>query len=152
MQPPCDVVSVSPVLLALTQQEVPRGQIPVHIRAMFDIVYAWIREAPVRQAGHNYVLYDQCTPHSLRVRVGFPVSARFADTDRVKCVELASGRAAHAVHVGPYADLHRTYAALEARCSERGLALAGESWEVYGDWNDDPSRLETELFLRVREG
>jgi len=150
MQPPCDVVSISPVLLALTQEEVPRGQIPARIRAMFDIVYAWIREAPVRQAGHNYALYDRCTPHSLRVQVGFPVSARFADTERVKCVELAAGRAAHAVHVGPWAELHRTYAALDAWCSERALALTGESWEVYGDWCEDPSRLETELFQRIR--
>ena len=118
---------------------------------MFDIVYAWLRDAPVRQAGHNYALYDQCTPQSLRVQVGFPVSGRFADTDLVKCVQLAPGRAAHAVHVGPYANLHRTYAALNTWCSQRALALTGQSWEVYGDWTEDPSRLETGLFLRVNE-
>jgi hypothetical protein len=56
MQPKCDVVSVSPVLLALTQEELSRSQIPVRIRGMFDIVYSWLRDAPVRQAGHNYAL------------------------------------------------------------------------------------------------
>ena len=151
MQPKCDVVSVSPLLLALTQEELPRSLIPARIRGMFDIVYAWLRDAPVRQAGHNYALYDQCTPQSLRVQVGFPVSGRFADTDLVKCVQLAPGRAAHAVHVGPYADLQRTYAALNTWCSQRTLALTGQSWEVYGDWTEDPSKLETGLFLRVNE-
>ena len=80
MQPKCDVVSVSPLLLALAQEELPRSLIPVRIRGMFDIVYAWLRDAPVRQAGHNYALYDRCTPQALRIQVGFPVSAWFADT------------------------------------------------------------------------
>ena len=151
MQPECDVVPVSPVLLALTQAELPRAQIPVRIRGMFDIVYAWLREAPVRQVGHNYAVYDQCTPQALRVQVGFPVSGRFADTDLVKCVPLAPGRAAHAVHLGPYANLQRTYAALDAWCSEQALALTGQSWEVYGDPTEDPSKLLTGLFLRVNE-
>ena len=151
MRPECDVVFVSPLLLALTQEELPRSLIAARIRGMFDIVYAWLREAPVRQAGHNYALYDQCTPQSLRVQVGFPVSERFADTDMVKCVQLAPGRAAHAVHVGPYSDLHRTYAALHTWCSQHALALTGQSWEVYGDWTEDPSQLETGLFLRVNE-
>ena len=151
MQPECDLVPVPPLLLALTQEELPRSQIPVRIRGMFDVVYAWLRDAPVRQAGHNYALYDRCTPQALRVRVGFPVSGWFAETERVKCVQLAPGRAAHAVHVGSYADLHRTYAALNAWCSRQALALTGESWEVYGDPTEDPSKLTTELFLRLRE-
>ena len=149
MQPECEVASVSPLLLALTQEELPRSQVPVRIRGMFDVVYVWLRDTLVRQAGHNHALYDQCTPQSLRVQVGFPVSGRFADTDLVKCIQLAPGRAAHAVHVGPYADLHRTYAALHAWCSQRALALTGESWEVYGDWTEDSSKLETQLFLRI---
>jgi effector-binding domain-containing protein len=75
----------------------------------------------------------------------------FADTDLVKCVQLAPGRAAHAVHVGPYANLHRTYAALNTWCSQHALALTGQSWEVYGDPTEDPSKLPTGLFLRVNE-
>ena len=114
-------------------------------------MYVWLRDALAHRAGRNYALYDRCTPRSLRVRVGFPVSARFADTDLVHCVKLAAGRAAHAVHVGPYSHLHQTCASLHAWCSERALALTGESWEVYGDWTEDPSRLETELYLRIRE-
>lgn len=151
MEPKCEVVSVSPVLLALTQEELARPQIPARIRGMFDVVYKWLRDAPVRQAGHNYALYDRCTPRTLRVQAGFPVSGRFADTDLVKCVQLEPGRAAHAVHAGPYSDLHRTYEVLHTWCSDRALALTGQSWEVYGDWTDDPSRLETGLFLRVQD-
>jgi len=149
MKPTCEVVSVSPVLLALVEEEVLRSQIPQRIRPMFDIAYAWLRDAPVRQAGHNYAIYDRCTPRSLRVQVGFPVSGEFADTPLVKCVRLAGGRAATAVHVGSYAELHRTYAALDAWCAQQALSPTGQSWEVYGDWNDDPSKVETGIFLRL---
>ena len=151
MPPKCEIVAVSPVLLALTQAELARSQIPARIRGMFDVVYAWRRVSSVRQTGHNYALYDQCTLHSLRVQVGFPVSERFADSDVVKCVELAPGRAAHAVHIGPYDQLHSTYAALETWCTQNALVLSGQSWEVYGDWTEDMSKLETSIFLRLSE-
>lgn len=26
-----------------------------------------------------------------------------------------------------------------------GLELAGPNWEIYGDWNDDPAKLETAM-------
>jgi effector-binding domain-containing protein len=77
--------------------------------------------------------------------------SRCQGTELIKCVQLASGHAAHAVHVGPYTDLHRTYAVLNTWCSQRPLALTGQSWEVYGDWTEDPSKLETGLFLRINE-
>lgn len=149
MQPTCDVVSVTPLLLALAQEEVPRAQIPMRIRGMFDIVYAWLRDAPVRKTGHDDALYDHCLPQTLRMQVGFPVSGRFADTERVSCVPLMPGRAAHAIHIGQYSTLHRTCAVLHAWCSERELHRTGESWEVYGDPGEDPSRIETGLFLRL---
>jgi effector-binding domain-containing protein len=147
--PHCSVVIVEPVILALAEEVLPRAQIPSRILALFDLVYTWMREAPVRKAGHNYAVYDHCTPQHLRMRAGVPVSWRFADGERVKCVELAAGRAAHAVHVGPYGEMDRTYIRLHAWCRAENLRLTGESWEVYGDWTEDASKLETGLFLRI---
>ncbi len=67
----------------------------------------------------------------------------------MKRVTLGAGRAARALHVGPYSELHRTYSELHAWCRREGLRLASQSWEIYGDWQDDPSKLETELYLRL---
>jgi effector-binding domain-containing protein len=152
MPPSCCVVSLSPVLLALTQEELPRGQIPKRIRGMFDVVYSWLKTADVRQAGHNYAVYDKGSTQDLLVRVGFPVSGRFIDTERVQCVELAGGDAAHATHVGAYGELHRTYAALTEWCARTSVPLSGQSWEVYGDWHHDPSKLETDIYFRLGAG
>ena len=146
----CRVVTVPPALLAVAEAEFDRGEIANRIRGLFDIVYRWLPTAPVTNAGRNIALYDECTPRTLRLRAGVPVSGPFADADGVRCIELATGRAAHAVHVGAYGEMRSTYAALEAWCEREGLALDGQSWEVYGDWNDDESKLETGIYLRLR--
>jgi effector-binding domain-containing protein len=150
MSQTCEVVSVSPVLLAVTQAELRRSEISSRIRGMFDIVYAWLKSVDVRQVGHNYAVYDKGTNRDLRVQVGFPVSAPFADTDSVKCVELPAGRAAHATHVGPYGELHVTYQRLTDWCSSASLQVGSQSWEVYGDWHDDPAKLTTDIYFRLR--
>jgi effector-binding domain-containing protein len=148
--PACQVVTVPTVLLAVTQAELARSQIPSRILGMFDIVYSWLKSAGVRQVGHNYAVYDKGTKQDLLMQVGFPVSARFADTERVKCVELAEGWAARATHIGPYSELHRTYTALTAWCTRESLPMSGQSWEVYEDWHDDSSKLETQIYFRLR--
>jgi effector-binding domain-containing protein len=148
----CAIVDVGPVLLALHAAEVPRGQVPARIRAMYDVAYAWLRQSGLRQAGHNYAIYDECRPDRLRVRVGFPMAERFADTAELRCVEFAPGRAACAVHVGPYGRMGETYALLEAWCASQGLARSGVSWEVYGDWTEDATKLETSIYLGLRSG
>jgi hypothetical protein len=32
-----------------------------------------------------------------------------------------------------------------------GRDLTGERWEIYGDWREDPSLLETRIFYRLAE-
>jgi effector-binding domain-containing protein len=117
---------------------------------MFDVVYTWLRTAEVKQTGHNYALYDIGSGRNLLVRVGFPVTAPFADTENVRCFTLAAGEAAYAIHSGPYSELHRTYAILEAWCKQERLQLASQSWELYGDWQQDESKLTTGIYFRLR--
>jgi len=145
---PCRIVPVQAVLLAVGEAELARSEIAAHIRSMFP--YAWLKTASVKQVGHNYAIYERGTHKDLLVRAGFPVSGAFAETQSVKCFTLAAGEAAHVTHIGPYSELHRTYARLDAWCKERGLPLGGQSWELYGDWHDDPSKLETGIYYRIK--
>ena len=118
----CQSISVEPVLLAVAERELDRRNISSNIRGMFDVVYGWLKSASVKQVGHNYALYDKGIHRDLLVRVGFPVSGSFPDN---------------------------TYAELHAWCEREGLHVSSQSWEVYGDWQSDPSRLETGLYLRL---
>src|SRR5262249_6229466 len=135
------IVDVQPVLLAITEMRVMPSEVASKICGLFDVVYAWLPHSNVRQVGHNYALYDQFASEGLRMQVGFPVSDRFPGTASVKCVELLAGRAAHGRHIGAYSELHATYRELTAWCSREGHKMSGQSWEIYGDWSDDPSKL-----------
>ena len=146
---PCDVVAVPPVLLAVTDAQTKQAEIPSRISAMFDIVYAWLRNSGVEQTGQNYVVYDQFGRDGMRMRVGFPVSKAFTDTAQVKCLQLAGGKAAHTTVVGPYSGISAAHMDLNAWCAQHEHALAGQSWEVYGDWVEDESKLVTDVYFRL---
>ena len=55
------------------------------------------------------------------------------------------------MHVGPYGTMATTHAAVVEWCAANGRELTGRSWEVYGDWTDDPGRLETEINYEVHD-
>jgi hypothetical protein len=42
------------------------------------------------------------------------------------------------------------YAALERWCAENGRRQAAQSWEIYGDWADDPQQRRTDIFLLLQ--
>jgi len=148
-QSQCDIVSVESVTLAVTEAFTKQSEIPTRIRAMFDIVYAWARQSGIAQTGHNYAVYDQFSDNGMRMRVGFPVEKTVPDTSQIQCVELRGGRAAHITHRGPYSELGAANKQLYEWCVEQSLKMAGESWEVYGDWTEDESQLETDIYIRL---
>ena len=57
-----------------------------------------------------------------------------------------AGQVARAVHTGPYERLKETHDAIHAWATAGGHKFAGWSWEVYGDWTDDPTKLETTIY------
>lgn len=145
-----DIVDIQPVILAVAETHLLPAEVSSKIRGLFDIVYKWLPTSNVQQVGHNYAVYDQSAGSGMRMRAGFPVSERFPDSESVKCFELPAGRALHTSHTGPYSKLCDAYTALLDLCSREGQTTSGQSWEVYGDWHDDPSQLVTDLYFRLK--
>jgi effector-binding domain-containing protein len=112
-------------------------------RGMLDEVYAFLRQGEVRQEGHNVMLYRDDVPN---VEVGVEVTGPFSATGRVVPSVLPACEAAMTVHRGPYDGLDRAHRTVRDWCERHGRALTGVRWEIYGDWHEDPSRLETEVY------
>lgn len=145
----CEIVEPESVILAVTSEVlVSLNEIPTRIGGMFDIAYAWLSGSDVKQVGQNYAVYRN-TPDGMYMRVGFPVSASFDDTESVQCLELGGGEAAHTTHRGDYGGIPGGYDRLTAWCNEQALTLSGFNWEVYGDWDDDPAKLVTDIYLQI---
>jgi effector-binding domain-containing protein len=111
------------------------------IRTMFDRVYA----AGVKLPGHNVIVYRKAGGE-LDMEVGVQLAAPVELAGELEAGVTPSGQAVTALHVGPYDRLGETYDAMLAWAAGRGLRLGDTFWELYGDWTEDPARLETRIY------
>ncbi|MEA2336928.1 MAG: hypothetical protein QOE82_935 [Thermoanaerobaculia bacterium] len=79
----------------------------------------------------------------MHAEFGVEVTREFAGSGEVRPVRTPGGEAAVVRHVGPYDRLAEAHRAIHEWVRESGRAPAGTSWEIYGDWNEDPAKLET---------
>jgi effector-binding domain-containing protein len=137
---------VSPRLLAAVEREVVVGRVGDVWRPALDQVWAFLRSQPgLRTDGHNIFVYHHPVKDGdpMNADFGVEVTREFAASGEVRPVRTPGGEAAVVRHVGPYDRLAEAHSAIRAWARESGRTLAGTSWEIYGDWNDDPAKLET---------
>jgi effector-binding domain-containing protein len=146
MRPHVQVEVVSPRLLAAVEREVAAGGVRQVWRAALDQVWAFLRSQPgLWTDGHNVFVYHHQMKDGdpMKADFGVEVTREFAGSGEVRPVTTPSGEAAVVRHVGSYDGLAQAHSAIRAWARESGRSLAGTSWEIYGDWNDDPAKLET---------
>jgi effector-binding domain-containing protein len=142
------VVPARPVAVVreyLRWTELGRRLIP-----LLDRVYVAVRAGKVVQTGQNVFIYRDATREGANVEVGVEVGGRFAPVDDVVFSETPAGEVAAVTHTGPYSNLKEAHDAVMGWCRANGRAQTGTSWEVYGDWREDPAELETEVYYALR--
>jgi effector-binding domain-containing protein len=143
--------TLRPRLLAAVRRRVAIGRVGVEVRPALDIVWAFLRTQPgLRTDGHNVLLYLHDSPAVMTVDFGVEVTRKFPDAGDVTCVSTPVGEAAVVIHRGPYEQLHAAHEALHAWCARHNRVVGDHSIEVYGDWSDDPARLETTVQYLLR--
>lgn len=147
------IETVRPRLLAAVRRTVRLGEVGTAWRPALDEVWAFLRGEPgLHAGGHNVFLYHHPTHRAapMQVDFGVEVSRSFAPSGDVFATETPAGAVAVAVHVGPYDRLREAHDAIHAWAAANRREFAGQSWEVYGDWNDDPSKLETTVVYLLK--
>jgi effector-binding domain-containing protein len=140
------VQTVSARRLAAVRRRVMISSVGTEWRPALDEVWAFLRAHPgLRTDGHNVFVYHHPPRRDvpMDVEFGVEVTHTFEPAGDVVPTETPAGEVAVAVHVGGYDRLHLTHDAIHAWHAREGRAFAGTSWEIYGDWSDDPSKLET---------
>jgi len=141
--------TVTTIPFAAVRAHCRLGEISRSFKAPLDQVWAYLRAHPALKRGHNVFLYHHVADAArdgLDVDFGVEVDPAFTGADGVTRAETPAGEAAVAVHRGPYGEMHVTHAAIHAWCREHGRTIGAASWEVYGDWTDDPAQLETTIY------
>ena len=119
------------------------------IRTTFDRLYA--PGALVPGHGHNFILYTNETREGGTLLIGvLDRQPGGADPD-VKAVTIPGGRVLTAPHWGDYGQMRATYDVLHTEVKARGLQRIWMSLEVYGDWNSDPTKVRTDLYLYLAD-
>ncbi|MDT3443071.1 MULTISPECIES: GyrI-like domain-containing protein [unclassified Pseudofrankia] len=149
-----DVQVVPGRRLAVVRRRVEIGSVGTAWGPALDKVWAFLRARPgLRTDGHNVFPYHHPTgtDAAMEVEFGVEVIRVFHAAGEVVPADTPAGEVATAVHRGGYDRLRRTHDAIHAWRARTGRTFAGISWEVYGDWSDDPSRLETTVFYLLSE-
>ena len=132
--------------LAVVLRRLKWSELGSNLIPLLDRVYVQVRAGRVAQSGHNVFVYRDPTKDGVTVEVGVEVPGPFDAMDDVVYSSTPSGEVASTLHIGPYSDLGGAYDALAKWCKEHNRPRAKTYWEVYGDWNEDPAKLETEVF------
>lgn len=135
-------------LMAVHAQVRP-PEFPRAIREGLDKVWAYIRANGVKP-GHNVVVYRGLEPCSgMSMDAGVQVEAPLPGDGTVVPVTTPGGLVATTVHSGPYDKLGDASEALHRFCTEKNHRIIGPTWELYGDWAENPADLRTDVFVLV---
>jgi effector-binding domain-containing protein len=140
-----------PHILAAVRRRVPIKDISTAFKPALDLVWDFLRRnRGLRTDGHNIFLYHHETPEVMPVDFGVEVVRPFAAEGDVECVTTPAGEAAVVVHRGPYTKLPDAHQALHQWCTANGRKIGDHSMEIYGDWSNDPEKLETTIVYFLR--
>jgi effector-binding domain-containing protein len=146
-QPEVRVATVSARPTAVVAMTTAWRDFGAQWKPMLDEVYACLQRHDSAKQGCNVMLYKDDVPN---VEVGVELIAPCVLDQPVVRSALPAGDVAMTVHRGPYQDLGVAHDRVKRWCSDNGRALAGPSWEAYGDWREDPADLETEVYYLLR--
>lgn len=132
--------------LAVVQRRLKWSELGSNLIPLLDRVYVQVRMGKITQSGHNVFVYRDPREDGVTAEVGVEVSGPFEAIDDVVYSSTPSGEVASTLHIGPYSDLGGAYDALAQWCREQNRPRGKIYWEVYGDWNEDPAKLKTEVF------
>ena len=86
----------------------------------------------------------------MNVDFGVEVTRSFETLGEVYATETPAGEVATAVHIGGYDGLNEAHDAIHAWAGAHQRVFAGQSWEIYGDWSDDLSKVETTVVYLLK--
>jgi effector-binding domain-containing protein len=140
------IAEAKTIFTAVIRDRVLPNDLAKFVPAACGEVWTFIRAAELPRPGCHTALYL----NDGWVEAGAEVPEPFIGNDRVRCSQLPSGRVAAATHFGQYQRLGEAHAAIRQWCDQQGRHRSNTCWEIYGhwdaSWNDDPSKIRTDVF------
>lgn len=144
-------VKEEPALAVRTTTSVK--ELPNTVGRAYGAIVQYLGQQGKGPAGSPFVMYYNMDMEHLDVEIGFPVASPLPGNGVVHASKIPAGKAAFAVHTGPYATIETTYNALTAFMTERGLVPETWMYERYLNSPEDtpPERLLTEIYFPLKD-
>lgn len=143
------VVTLTPGPFACVTITTPMTGIAGAIADGFCKLGELFARAGAEMAGMPMCHYVEVDSTSTTFQLGFPCRPDEVEALRgagLSIVETPSGEAMKAVHIGPYDDLAKTYAAMAKAMEAHGRIGSRDVWEVYcSPPETPPERIRTEI-------
>jgi effector-binding domain-containing protein len=129
--------------IAVVKRRASLVDLPIVIPDACGEVWQFIRAHQIGGTGRNVAVYFD---EAINIECGVEVPPSFGGGGKVLLSATPAGTVAHTEHLGPYHLLGQAHQAIRSWCAGKGRTLSGRNWEIYGHWNDDPSKLSTDVF------
>ena len=145
------IVQVIEVPTMSIRATVPNDKIGESMGEIYGELMGYVQKHGVNIIGPPFAYYHSFDMEKTDMECGFPVQKIGPEEGRVKGFRLPAGKAAKAVHVGPYDRLVDTYTEVMRYLEEKKIAPSSVMWEYY--MNDPtttpPQELRTEVYWMV---
>ncbi|MDB5430482.1 MAG: transcription activator effector binding protein [Caulobacter sp.] len=143
-----EIVDVVARHLAVARGRAEMGKVPEQFMPLLDKVWAVVRTLGVDPVGPNVAVY-RFRDGGLDLEIGVQVAAAFEAVGDVEPSLTPAGRCARTLLTGSYAGIRAATDAVIAFVRDNNIPITGLSWEVYGDWTEDESKLETWIHFQL---
>lgn len=142
-------VKEQPVLSIRETTSMP--SMPEKMGEIFSEIYAFMQKKEIVPVGPPFAYWHDMTGGIVDMECGFPVYGSAKGEGRIKSSKLPGGKAATALHIGPYDKLSEAYKVVESWIRDNGYQIAGNPWESYLTMPDvEPSKIKTQIFWLVK--
>ena len=144
----CDLTQSDAVDIAVAEIRVAMQDVPGHIPSLLERVASYLVEQG-HAPGACYVVYDEFETSAMRMRAGFVVGDTIPDTEEISVMRLPAAKTAHTTHSGSYDGIPAAHEAIRQFCIDNKYQEQELSWEIYGEWSEDESKLVTDVYVVV---
>lgn len=113
------------------------------IRELLNPVWESVRRDQLAVTGINHVFYGEQD----EIFCGVEFKGEPRPVSGLELRRIVIDRYLYYRHTGPYEQIPDAYARMRAEAGRRGEAPVSRSLEIYGHWNEDPGKLETEILI-----
>ena len=132
-------------LFGLVKTHDPSRSYGEEIVGLLGQVWEAVRKNQIATTGINHVIYGEKGEYFC----GLECTGQTQPVPGLIQRQVTVERYAYSKLIGPYSEIPRVYTEMHAEIKRLALRAVPPAVEVYGHWNDDPSRLETEILIHV---